>query len=108
MQGSFLRFFSTIDQQHADTFLIAPLLQVGGDFPVRPGQEGGVLHLGDLLPHGHLAHQVRGAGEVANSWICVCRLVEALQGRAVPWVKLGYTLVPSAVSSFLNFSVSSL
>ena len=50
------------DQQHANAFLIAPLLQVGGDFPVRPGQEGGMLHLGVLLPHGHLAHQVRGAG----------------------------------------------
>lgn len=48
------------------------------------------------------------SAEVANSWICVCRLVEALQGRAVPWVKLGYTLVPSAISSFLNFKVSSL
>ena len=50
------------DQQHADAVIGAVLLQIGSDLPVRPRQIGGMLHLRDLFPYGHLADQVGRAG----------------------------------------------
>ena len=60
--GGSLHAAQFADQQHADAFLVAPLLQIGRDFTVRTGQEGGMLHLRNLLTHGHLSDQIIRAG----------------------------------------------
>ena len=50
------------NEQHADAVVGAIFLQIRGNLSVGAGQIGGVLHLRDLLAHGHLGDQVGGAG----------------------------------------------
>ena len=59
--GSCLHTVQLPDQQHTDAIFAAIVLQIGCNLAVCPGQVGGMLHLGNLFPYRHLAHQVSRA-----------------------------------------------
>ena len=59
------------NQQHADAFLIAPLVQVGWNLAIGARQVRRVLHLCNFLAHRHLPDQVRRAGVSIQSPVLV-------------------------------------